>query len=253
MMVEQALVLLLVFFAAVREDADPVGGGRAPPRAARGRRRARGRGAGLSALLERLGVELPVVQAGHGRRHRRGTSWPRRSRTPAASGRSARDPPTLLARELAASRERDRARRSRSTCCCRSRAPAHWRVARRGRRGRHVLGPAACGARPGSGCTSAGRSTRSATARAAGADGVIVQGVEAGGHVRGATAGARAAGARRARRVGAGLPGAAGRRRSPRPSDVRDGAGGGRRRRRAGHALRDERRVRRRGRPTSSG
>ena len=61
MMLEQSLVLLIAFVAPVRADADAV---RGPSE--RRRERLEDAAADVSALLERLGVELPVVQAGMG-------------------------------------------------------------------------------------------------------------------------------------------------------------------------------------------
>ena len=136
----------------------------------------------MNRLLERIGVEVPVVQAGMG------GGVARHALAAAVSdagglGTIGTDPPGLLAREL----DRARALTGRPVAVnllLPFATRAHWRVARRadvvvtfwGRPLRRVPGPwlHQCG------------SVHAVLfARAAGADGVIVQGREAGGHVRG--------------------------------------------------------------------
>jgi nitronate monooxygenase len=133
-------------------------------------------------LFERLGIELPVVQAGMGdglARHELAAAVSEAG----GMGTIGVLPPSELRAELAASRERtDRpiavnvllpvARRG------------HWQVAREadvvvtfwGRPRRRVPGPW---------IHQCGSVEEALAARAAGADAVIAQGVEAGGHVRG--------------------------------------------------------------------
>jgi nitronate monooxygenase len=136
----------------------------------------------LSALLERIGVELPVFQAGMG------GGLSRHELAAAVSdagglGTLGTDPPDVLARELKAARERTR-RPVAVNLLLPFATRAHWTVARRADAvitfwGRPVRRT------PGVWLHQCGSLEEARMARAAGAEGVIVQGVEAGGHVRG--------------------------------------------------------------------
>lgn len=136
----------------------------------------------MSALLERIGVEVPVVQAGMG------GGLARHALAAAVSeagglGTLGTDPPGVLARELDAARSLT-GRPLAVNLLLPFAGRGHWRVARRadvvvtfwGRPVRRV---------PGVWLHQCGSLAEARSARAAGADGVIVQGVEAGGHVRG--------------------------------------------------------------------
>ena len=136
----------------------------------------------MSALLERLGVELPVIQAGMG------GGLARHELAAAVSdagglGTLGTDPPEVLARELDAARAATGKPIAVNLLLPFAR-PEHWAVAHRadvvvtfwGRPVRRT---------PGTWLHQCGSPAEAAAARAAGADGVIVQGVEAGGHVRG--------------------------------------------------------------------
>jgi NAD(P)H-dependent flavin oxidoreductase YrpB (nitropropane dioxygenase family) len=136
----------------------------------------------LSALLERIGVELPVFQAGMG------GGLARHELAAAVSdagglGTIGTDPPHVLERELAAAREKT-GKPVAVNLLLPFAGRGHWAVARRadavvtfwGRPVRRV---------PGVWIHQCGSVEEAREARAAGADGVIVQGVEAGGHVRG--------------------------------------------------------------------
>jgi NAD(P)H-dependent flavin oxidoreductase YrpB (nitropropane dioxygenase family) len=136
----------------------------------------------MSGLLERLGVELPVVQAGMGGglgRHELAAAVSEAG----GLGTLGILPPPVLAAELRAARERTSRPLAVNLLLPFARA-AHWRVAAdadavvtfwgRPRRGTGKAWLHQCG------------SVREAlAAQRAGADGVIVQGVESGGHVRG--------------------------------------------------------------------
>ena len=136
----------------------------------------------MSSLLDRLGVELPVVQAGMGgglARHELAAAVSEAG----GLGTIGTDPPERLERELTAARAAtDRPIAVNLLLPFAQRA--HWQVARRadvvvtfwGRPTRRV---------PGVWLHQCGSLLEAHTARAAGADGVIVQGIEAGGHVRG--------------------------------------------------------------------
>ena len=136
----------------------------------------------MSSLLERLGVELPVVQAGMG------GGLARHELAAAVSdagglGTLGTDPPHVLEGELA----RVRALTGRPVAVnllLPFAEPRHWRIARQADAvvtfwGRPVRRT------PGVWIHQCGSVDEVQTAQAAGADGVIVQGVEAGGHVRG--------------------------------------------------------------------
>ena len=136
----------------------------------------------MSALLERLGVELPVVQAGMGgglARHELAAAVSEAG----GLGTIGTDDPPVLERELAAARART-SKPIAVNLLLPFATKAHWRVARNadvvvtfwGRPVRRT---------PGVWLHQCGSPQEALTARAAGADGVIVQGVEAGGHVRG--------------------------------------------------------------------
>ena len=84
---------------AVRADADPVRGGRAATRAPRAG------GGRLSALLERLGVELPVVQAGMGG-GLAAARWRGAVSDAGGLGTVGFDPPERMRAEIAAARAR---------------------------------------------------------------------------------------------------------------------------------------------------
>ncbi|MEA2480298.1 MAG: nitronate monooxygenase [Thermoleophilaceae bacterium] len=138
----------------------------------------------MSALLERLGVELPVVQAGMGgglARHELAAAVSEAG----GLGTIGILDPASLARELGAARALT-ARPVAVNLLLPFARPAHWRAARRadvvvtfwGRPVRRT---------PGCWIHTCGSVAEARLARASGADGVIVQGVEAGGHVRGTT------------------------------------------------------------------
>ena len=136
----------------------------------------------MSALLERLGVELPVVQAGMGG----GISLHALAAAVSDAGGLGTigtvDPP-VLDHELKAARALT-GRPIAVNLLLPFATAAHWRVARRadavvtfwGRPLRRT---------PGVWLHQCGSLQEALLARSAGADGVIVQGVEAGGHVRG--------------------------------------------------------------------
>lgn len=137
----------------------------------------------MSALLERLGVEHPVVQAGMG------GGLARHELAAAVSdagglGTLGTDPPRVLARELEAARALT-GKPIAVNLLLPFAGPDHWRAARRadvlvtfwGRPVRRV---------PGVWLHQCGSVDEARMARSAGADGVIAQGIEAGGHVRGA-------------------------------------------------------------------
>jgi nitronate monooxygenase len=140
----------------------------------------------LSALLERLGVELPVVQAGMG------GGLARHELAAAVSGAGGLGtigilPPRALAAEIAATRERVGAERPIAVNLLLPFARReHWEAAgsadvvvtfwgRPKRRIERVW------------IHQCGSVEEAREAQAAGADGVIAQGVESGGHVRGTT------------------------------------------------------------------
>ena len=136
----------------------------------------------MSALLERIGVEEPVVQAGMGgglARHELAAAVSEAG----GLGTIGTDPPGLLARELDAALALT-GRPVAVNLLLPFATAAHWRVARRadvvvtfwGRPVRRV---------PGVWLHQCGSLAEALLARSGGADGVIVQGVEAGGHVRG--------------------------------------------------------------------
>ena len=136
----------------------------------------------MSRLLERIGVESPVFQAGMG------GGIARHALAAAVSdagglGTLGTDHPHVLARELAAARERTAKPLAVNLLLPFARRE-HWRVARGaevvitfwGRPVRRTPGPW---------LHQCGSLDEAVLARSSGADGVIVQGVEAGGHVRG--------------------------------------------------------------------
>ena len=136
----------------------------------------------MSALLEQIGVDVPVVQAGMGgglARHELAAAVSEAG----GLGTIGTDPPRVLARELDAARTLT-GRPVAVNLLLPFSTAAHWRVARRadvvvtfwGRPIRRV---------PGVWLHQCGSLAEALLARSAGADGVIVQGVEAGGHVRG--------------------------------------------------------------------
>lgn len=136
----------------------------------------------MSALLDRLGIELPVAQAGMGgglARHELAAAVSQAG----GLGTIGTDAPDRLERELAAAREATDKPVAVNLLLPFARR-GHWAVARRadvvvtfwGRPVRRV---------PGVWLHQCGSVAEARAARAAGADGVIVQGIEAGGHVRG--------------------------------------------------------------------
>jgi NAD(P)H-dependent flavin oxidoreductase YrpB (nitropropane dioxygenase family) len=138
----------------------------------------------LSGLLERLGVELPVVQAGMGGGIARGELAAAVSEA-GGLGTLGIMPAHALAAELAKARQATRKPLAVNLLLNLAR-PKHWQVAREAdvvvtfwgkpkRRSENVW------------LHQCGSVDEARAARAAGADGVIVQGVEAGGHVRGTT------------------------------------------------------------------
>jgi nitronate monooxygenase len=138
----------------------------------------------VAALLERLGVELPIVQAGMGGGIARGDLAAAVSEA-GGLGTLGIMPAPALANELAKARRATSKAIAVNLLLNLARA-RHWEVAREAdvvvtfwgkpRRRTQNVWLHQCG------------SVEEATAaRAAGADGVIVQGVEAGGHVRGTT------------------------------------------------------------------
>jgi nitronate monooxygenase len=138
----------------------------------------------VTGLLERLGVELPVVQAGMGG----GISGARLAAAVSDAGglgTLGTMAPQSLAAELAQARQATTRPLAVNLLLNRARAK-HWEVARRadavvtfwGRPRRRSEGVW---------LHQCGSVDEARAARAAGADGVIVQGVEAGGHVRGTT------------------------------------------------------------------
>jgi nitronate monooxygenase len=136
----------------------------------------------VSALLERMGVELPVVQAGMGggiSRHELAAAVS----DAGGLGTIGTDDPPVLERELNAARALT-GRPIAINLLLPFATAAHWRVARRADAvvtfwGRPVRRS------PGVWLHQCGSLDEALLARSAGADGVIVQGVEAGGHVRG--------------------------------------------------------------------
>ncbi len=138
----------------------------------------------MSALLERLGVELPVVQAGMGggiARHELAAAVAEAG----GLGTLGTDDPSVLERELQAARALT-SKPIAVNLLLPFATPAHWRVARRADAvvtywGRPLRRS------PGVWLHQGGSLQEVLLARSAGADGVIVQGVEAGGHVRGRT------------------------------------------------------------------
>jgi nitronate monooxygenase len=136
----------------------------------------------MSALLERLGVERPIVQAGMGG----GLAGAELAAAVSAAGGLGTIgilPPDALARELRAARERTDRPIAVNLILHFARG-AHWEVARNadavvtfwGQPHRHADGVW---------IHQCGSVEEALAAREAGADGVIAQGVEAGGHVRG--------------------------------------------------------------------
>src|SRR5215218_9025720 len=136
----------------------------------------------MSGLLERLGVELPVVQAGMGggiARHELAAAVSEAG----GLGTIGTDDPPVLERELNAARALTRKPIAVNLLLPFATA-GHWRVARKadvvvtywGRPLRRS---------PGLWLHQCGSLDEVLLARSAGADAVIVQGVEAGGHVRG--------------------------------------------------------------------
>jgi NAD(P)H-dependent flavin oxidoreductase YrpB (nitropropane dioxygenase family) len=139
----------------------------------------------VTRLLERLGVELPVVQAGMG------GGIARHELAAAVSGAGGLGtictlPPEALAAELAAARRLTSKPIAVNVLLPFARG-RHWQVVEQaeavvtfwGRPRRRTSGVW---------LHQCGSVSEAAAARAAGADGVILQGVEAGGHVRGTTA-----------------------------------------------------------------
>jgi NAD(P)H-dependent flavin oxidoreductase YrpB (nitropropane dioxygenase family) len=140
----------------------------------------------LSALLERLGVELPVVQAGMGG----GLAGPELCAAVSAAGGLGSigiAPPKVLSAWVAEARERAGPGKAVAVNLLLPFARrAHWEAASRAdvvvtfwgqpKRRTSVTWLHQCGS-----------VDEALAARAAGADGVIAQGVEAGGHVRGTT------------------------------------------------------------------
>lgn len=140
----------------------------------------------MSALLERLGVELPLVQAGMG------GGLAGHELAAAVSGAGGLGTigimaPAALRAEIAAARERTGPGRPLAVnLLLPFTRRAHWEVAAAadavvtfwGRPRRHTTGVW---------IHQCGSVDEALAARAAGADGVIAQGVEAGGHVRGTT------------------------------------------------------------------
>ena len=110
-----------------------------------------------------------------------------------------------IERELAAARALT-GRAARGQRAAALRPPRLVRGRGSGRRRRHLLGPAARGAPPGVWIHQCGSVAEARAAHAAGADAAIVQGVEAGGHVRGSAAGAGAARAASGRRCRPTIP-----------------------------------------------
>ena len=136
----------------------------------------------MSALLERLGVELPVVQAGMGG-GLAGHELAAAVSEAGGLGTLGFESVGVLERELEKARELT-ARPVAVNLLLPFARPAHWRVARRADAvvtfwGRPVRRS------PGVWLHQCGSVEEARSARSAGADGVIVQGVEAGGHVRG--------------------------------------------------------------------
>jgi nitronate monooxygenase len=141
---------------------------------------------GRDSVLERLGVELPIVQAGMGG----GLAGAELAAAVSAAGGLGTIgilPPDALARELRAARERTDRPVAVNLILHLARG-AHWEVARDadavvtfwGRPRRRTAGVW---------IHQCGSVEEAVAARAAGADGVIAQGVEAGGHVRGTVPG----------------------------------------------------------------
>jgi nitronate monooxygenase len=138
----------------------------------------------LTALLARLGVELPVVQAGMGGGIARGELAAAVSEA-GGLGTLGFLPPTALADDLAQARQLTKRPLAVNLPLNLARAK-HWEVARQADAVVTFWG------RPRRRTTNVwlhqcGSVEEARAARAAGADGVIVQGVEAGGHVRGTT------------------------------------------------------------------
>jgi NAD(P)H-dependent flavin oxidoreductase YrpB (nitropropane dioxygenase family) len=142
----------------------------------------------VSALLERLGVELPVVQAGMGggiARHELAAAVSEAG----GLGTLGTDDPAVLERELQAARALT-SKPIAVNLLLPFATPAHWRVARQADAvvtywGRPLRRS------PGVWLHQCGSIEEALLARSAGADGVIVQGIEAGGHVRGTRPGAK--------------------------------------------------------------
>ena len=138
----------------------------------------------MAALLERLGVELPIVQAGMGRGIARAELAAATSEA-GGLGTLGQMPPQALANELAKARQATRKPIAVNLLLPLARK-RHWDVARQadvvvtfwGRPKRRTEKPW---------LHQCGSVEEARAARAAGADGVILQGVEAGGHVRGTT------------------------------------------------------------------
>ena len=138
----------------------------------------------MTALLERLGVELPIVQAGMGGGLARAELAAAVSEA-GGLGTLGLMPPQVLASELAKARRATQKPIALNLLLNLARAK-HWEVAREadivvtfwGRPKRRTEKPW---------LHQCGSVDEARAARAAGADGVIVQGVEAGGHVRGTT------------------------------------------------------------------
>ena len=136
----------------------------------------------MSALLERIGVELPVVQAGMGggiARHELAVAVSEAG----GLGTIGTDDAPVLQRELDAARSKT-GKPIAVNLLLPFADTASWRVARQADAvvtfwGRPLRRS------PGVWLHQCGSLQEALTARAAGADGVIVQGVEAGGHVRG--------------------------------------------------------------------
>lgn len=137
----------------------------------------------MSAILERLGVESPIVQAGMGG----GIAGARLAAAVSAAGGLGTVgfmPPDALRAELAAARERASGRPVAVNLLLPFARRPHWEVAASadlvvtfwGRPRRRTPGPW---------LHQVGSVEEARAAVAAGADGVIAQGVEAGGHVRG--------------------------------------------------------------------
>src|SRR5207248_2280700 len=164
----------------LRADAAAVGGGGAAARALRGSRP----GGMTRALLERLGVELPIVQAGMGGGIA-GSELAAAVSEAGGLGTIGNMPAPALANELAKAKQASAKPIAVNLLLNLARA-SHWEAA--GQADVIVTfwgSPRRRSEKPW--LHQCGSVDEAQAARAAGADGVIVQGVEAGGHVRGTT------------------------------------------------------------------